>query len=761
MRKNASKRKKLLLKITVLLLILIVILSVLFSLFYFGVFSNLSKVKFDPDKLRFANAEIETFDINNNLIRNKKNERQIINLENLNKYTIDSFVSIEDKNFYKHNGINYKRIIKAFLNNIKSKTLKEGASTISQQLIKNTHLTNEKTISRKLNELLLTQKLEKNFSKDEILQAYLNVIYFGSGTFGLEQASQKYFSKSANELSLAESATLAGLIKSPKKYSPINNPTEAIRRRNVVLEQLYIDNKITISEYDDAKKQELILNINTNATGNNTYYSAAINEACDLLNISEKDLILDEYKIYTYLNNDIQENLVNAINDKNLNPKTNTNDSLGIIIDNKTGGILAYFGKSKFNLQNIKRQPGSTLKPIIAYAPALEKNLITPSTPILDEKFTIENYTPKNYKEKYYGWTTIKNSLAKSLNVPAVKVLSYVGINNAKSFASKIGINLDVEDNGYSIALGGLTKGVTPLEIANSYQTIANNGKYQKATFIKKIVNKYGRIVYKNNEFPKKVLRADSSFLLTNMLIETSKNGTGKKLSDLPFSIASKTGTVGSKHLTNTDIWNLSYTTDHTVCVWLGNTSENIKNNFAENETGASYPTNIAKKIYQNLTPKIKDFKKPDSVVEKEISTIDLENNLLCLANENTPKRFKKMELFSNLNLPKSTTKYFSKNTNTKEFCIVGSCINHDKISIIFTPKPFYFYDIIRKCENKKEIIKSFSNKSNEIVFIDDNPPLNTICEYYVIEKFKDENYLNLNESNYTISNVFKTYIIK
>lgn len=760
MKQKSLTFKKTLIKIAIIIVTLLIVIIFLFSLFYFGCFSNFSKVKFDADKLKFASAEIETFDKNDNLIQGPTNTRNLVKLNELNQYTIDSFITIEDKDFYSHKGINYKRILKATLNNIKSHSFKEGASTISQQLIKNTHLTNEKTLKRKLNELLLTQKLEKNFTKDEILQAYLNVIYFGSSTFGLEEASQKYYSKSAKDLTISESATLAGLIKSPKKYSPIINPVNAINRRNLVLTQLYKNKKISSEDFNIAINEDLNLKINPNATNTNTYYTAAIEEACEILNITEKDLILDNYKVYTYLDEKTQENLYSAINDKTLNPKTNINDSLGIIIENKTGGITGYYGKSKFNLREIKRQPGSAIKPILVYAPALDTNVITPATPILDEKFTIDDYTPTNYKDKYYGWISAKTALAKSLNVPAVKILSYVGIDKAKEYCKNFGIELSSEDTGYSLALGGLTNGITPLQLANSYQTIANFGKFKKATFIRKIVNKYGRTVYENTEYSKKVLREDTSYLLTKMLTETVSNGTSKKLSDLAFETAAKTGTVGDKHQKNTDIWNLSYNSDQTVCIWLGNTSQNKENNFEENETGANYPTNIAKEIYKISKPSHKNFTKPDSVVEKNISTIDLNNNVLKLSNKNTPDRFKKIEIFSIYNQPKEETDLFKKSINDN-FCIVGACIDNTKTSITFTPKSYYFYDIIRKQNNTLYILASYSNKSGNITYVDDATPTNTICEYFVVEKFSDKEFSLLNEDEYNKSNIFKTYILK
>ncbi len=756
MAKKKSKLKKFLIGMLILFILAVTVLSSQIFLFYIGTFKNLSSTKFDETKLTYVNSEIETYDLNDKLIENSaQTSRQLITNSNLNQYTKDAFISIEDKQFYKHKGINYKRIVKAILNNIKTMSAKEGASTISQQLIKNTHLTNEKTLKRKINELLLTQNLEEKFTKDEILQAYLNVIYFGSGTFGLQQASQKYFSKDATMLSLSESATLAGIIKSPKKYSPINNPNECKKRRNIVLSEMYKDKKISEEEYKNAINENLNLNINSKATGNNTYINAAVSEACEILNISEKDLVLDNYRIYTYLDSETQTKIEEILENKNINPLTEKNDSLGIIIDNSTGGISAYYGKSKFNLQEIKRQPGSALKPILVYTPALEKNIITPSTPILDEKFSIDGYTPSNYKDKYLGWTNVKTSLAKSLNIPSVKILNYLGIENAKNFAKKIGIKLSEKDNGYSIALGGLTDGITPLELANSYQTVANLGKYKKATFIRKIVNKYGRIVYENDAYYKTIIREDTAYLLTTMLKEAVNSGTSKKLSDLPFEIAAKTGTVGDEGQKNTDVWNLSYSPDHTVCIWLGNTDENKENNISQNITGASYPTQIAKEIYKNLEPKTKKFKMPESVVVLPISEIDLQKNNLMLADENTPERYKIYEYFSKYNIPKEKSTLF---TEIPNFQVETKNNTENTVTISFVPEKYYHYNIIIKAKNDETILATYSNKKDKISFTT-KIPTDTICEFFVVAKTDNKPYQTLQTWQYKKSDSHKYYI--
>ena len=260
------------------------------------------------DVIRDNNLSIEIYNNQNLLIDEYNSFNTVkISLDNLQDYTKQAFISIEDKDFYNHNGISIKRMGKAFIKNLSNFQILEGASTISQQLIKNTFLTNEKTFSRKLNEIKLALELEKNLSKNEILENYLNVIYFGNNCYGIENASQYYFSKSANKLSIGESATLAGLIKSPNKYSPIKNPKLSIKRRNLVLKEMKKDGYINDNEYSNEIEQPINLKINNNSKNKlNSYSQSALDEAVKILKMPEKQIAIAGYKIYTYKNLDRQ-----------------------------------------------------------------------------------------------------------------------------------------------------------------------------------------------------------------------------------------------------------------------------------------------------------------------------------------------------------------------------------------------------------------------------------------------------------------------
>ena len=738
------------------LLSLFFLISMLFCLFHFDILSNIINLKFDKTKLNYASTQIRMYDQKNKLILSDHNQVKNINFDDIPKNLINAFISIEDKNFYKHKGINYKRIIGATIKNIKSLKLKEGASTISQQLIKNTHLTNEKTFKRKIKEILLTKKMEKELTKDEIITAYLNAIYFGNGAFGINQASQRYFSKEPKDLSLSESAILAGVIKSPLTYSPLSNLEKCKRRRNLVLKEMLKANKISNEEYTQAINQNIILNINKNFLGNNTYYSAVIDEVCNILKTTEKDLLLKDYKIYTYKNEELQSLIEQEVNKTNEHTNNFLCDSLAMIIDNKTGGVLAFCGKSDYNLLNLNRQPGSTLKPIISYAPALEHNIITPLTPILDEKITINGYSPKNYNNKYNGWISAKDSLAKSLNIPSVKILNYTGIEKAKKFANNLNIKFDNSDNGYSLALGGLTNGIKIKDLINSYQAFANNGKYIKSSFIKEIKTNNGKTIYKNNEIGKQVMKESTAFLITDMLKSCVKNGTSRKLSLPNYDIAAKTGTVGISNSTdkeNIDAWNISYTPDITLGVWIGSTNQNSY--LPKNITGANAPSNIAQNFYKKAILPRNTFNIPNSVSECEINEMEYQNNKLLLASQSTPERYKIKGYFSNDNIPKGTSDMFEK---INDISISGKKIDENTVEIFFTASKHLKYTLVRECEDNKLIIASIQDKQDIITITDSNLAKGNIYTYYLLAEFKDNIYFN-KPSKHTTSNKIKIFL--
>ena len=726
--------------------ILSTIFLFLFTLLYFGVFSGLSSVKLDENKLININTSINIYDEDGNIIPGDFTmDRPLEKIEEIPQHVIDAFVSIEDKDFYKHKGVNYKRIIGALISNLKAGTIQQGASTITQQLIKNTHLTNEKTLSRKINEFLLAQELEKKLDKNEIMENYLNIIYFGSGTFGIEQASKKYFDKSAKDLNLIEGATLAGIIKSPNTYSPIFNKENCVQRRNIVLHEMYLDKKINKEEYEKAINTPLETESNTTVTAQNDYIAMALKEAGKILSKSEKDLVLSGCNIYTYMDSNLQQEAINIAKTPEYLP-TPQSDLCISALDNN-GKVKAYIAKSIYDFSNIKRQPGSVLKPVLVYAPALEYNIISPISPILDEKCDFNGYSPKNYNNVYHGYVTAKEALSNSYNIPAVKILDIVGLQKSKYVAQKLGIKFDKNDSGYALALGSMNSGVNPIEMFGSYVPFMNGGKYTQPTFIKKIVDKNGNTLYIDNKLTSQAINEDTAYLITDMLKETVKTGTAKKMSNLNIDIASKTGTAGAQDGSNTDIWNISYTPDLLIGVLICNTGDK-DNNLPKTATGSNYPTIIAKKLFEGKSNKI--FEKPSTVRTEKIDSTMLKYNKVLLATPNTPEKYIQEHYFSIKNIP---NEYSTNFTNINNFNIDVDATNDSPI-ISFDAQNHIEYEVYRKSEDIITLLDTIKGKNGKVEIIDKTPPKGNFYEYFVKAYFAENK-----NSTTKLSNTVKIFI--
>ncbi|MDD3397297.1 MAG: transglycosylase domain-containing protein [Clostridia bacterium] len=698
------------------------------------------KISFDNNLITDNNLTIEVFNSQNLMLNEQNTFNSVkISLENVPEHTKQAFISIEDKNFYNHNGISVKRMAKAFINNLKSMKIIEGASTISQQLIKNTHLTNEKTLTRKLNEISLTMELERNFSKDEILENYLNIIYFGSNCYGLENASQYYFSKNAKDLNIAESAMLAGMIKSPNYYSPIRQYERCLFRRNVVLEEMKNDGAISESECTAEKNKELEININeTRKNKLNTYSQSAIDEAMLILKMPEKQIAIGGYKIYTYQNLDNQliiEKLAESYKDSLVD-----NDFAFIDINPENGGVLSYLGKSNYKILEYKRQPGSAIKPLLVYGPAINEDIISPATLILDEPISIEGYEPKNIGDKYYGYISAREALANSLNSSTIKIASYLGLDKIKKYANSFEIELDENDNSYSLTLGGMTYGTNLKQLAGGYTAFANKGKFSSPKFVHYITTKDGKVIYKNNEEKRNIFREDSAYLTTDMLKSCVQNGTARKLRTLPFEVASKTGTAGTKK-GNTDAYNIAYTTENVTGVWIGNMDNKIID-----IAGGNLPTLINRdyfeSIYKNKTPG--NFVQPSSIEELEIDLNEYENNHnIVIANPLTLERYIKREKFSRFNLPKESNENF----NAHPANLTGY-IKNNKVFLSFNANNFLTYEIYKQNGTDNKLIKTISGQGGVINIENDIKDKEKISYYIITKLVLGEKVINEEKSN-------------
>ena len=718
-------------KVLKISLITFLIISFSVGLFFGGfVIYNLtvSKVSFSTEKIAENTLSIQVYNVNNVLIKEENTiSDKKIKLSSLPSYVKEAFISIEDKDFYKHNGVNYKRMVKAMLTNIKNMKLKEGASTISQQLIKNTHLSSQKTFSRKINEIFLALELEKKCTKEEILEFYLNIIYFGDNTYGIESATEHYFSKPASKLTLNEACTLAGLIKSPSYYSPVSNPERCLKRRNLVLSEMLKDNKINSQTYNENINKPLSLTLNYENTNKiNSYSENAILEASKILKLPAKQLALAGYKIYTFQNPTKQEALNSTF--ENLKPE---NDCALISLNSKTGVVEAFAGNSAYRILEQKRQPGSAIKPILVYAPAINEDIVAPATQILDEPINIDGYSPKNVGGNYNGYVSVRECLSRSLNVPTIKIGSYVGLEKMKNYISKLGIELDSLDNNYAICLGGMTYGTNLATLAGAYTSLANGGKYSKPQFINYITDNKGKIVYKSNMSSKQVFRQDTAYLVTDMLKTSAKTGTAKKLANFKFDIASKTGTVGTAK-GNTDAYNISYTAEDVFGAWIGNMDNSVIST-----VGGGIPTEMAKqyfsKIYSEKTPD--KFLKPTSVEEVDLDSLELENNhRLVKANSLVPEKYKIKEIFSKFNLPKEESETY---LNILPAKIFGSVDGSGNAYLWFDAQSFLTYEIYKVADNKSVVLQTIENKNGKIE-ITDKLKNGERAKYYIITSIKN-----------------------
>lgn len=622
----------------------LILLSVCGFFIYFSTVT--AKVTLDESKLITPADKVEILDKNDELCQNASAQfpQNTFSLSELSPKVKFAFIDTEDKNFYRHNGFAYKRIVKAALVNVKARSFKQGASTISQQLIKNTHLSQEKTLRRKLQEMRLTARLEKRFSKDEILEKYLNTIYFGHHCFGLKSAAAFYFQKDVSALTLSDAAILAGLVKSPNNYSPFKQPENCKKRRGVVLLNMLKNGHLTREEKTAAENEPLPKQKDAD-NDDGSYFARVWNELEELADLYGFQPC-GKIKIFTFLDKDVQKCLIEQKNACDC-------DKIYAVMDNENGGFNAFYS----TVGAPKRPPGSTLKPIVAFAPAIEEGLLCPATAILDEQTSFGEYSPKNYGNRYYGYVSAREALEKSLNVPAVKILSWLGAKKGVAYAQKAGLPLQSGDASLALALGGIKDGVSLLHLISAYSIFPRGGESLSCGFIRKITLD-DVCVYQKSAQTKRVFSEDTAFLSADMLRTTAKAGTAKKLSSLPFDVGAKTGTNGNKD-GNTDAYTLSFTNNHTVGVWMG-----TRDNRPVSLTGGGACANVAYSVLKHLAKEQPPapFKAPKSVITAEIDKIHYSttHNIL-LSDQNAPKEYKQSELFTQKTLPKKRSEIFSK----------------------------------------------------------------------------------------------------
>lgn len=525
-------------------------------------------------------ASSQIYDINGNEIANvhAAENRRPVKIEQVPKDLQNAFVAVEDNRFYEHSGVDPRGIMRALYANIRGRGVSEGGSTITQQLAKNAYLTQDRTITRKIQEVFLALQLERQYTKQEILEMYLNQIYFGQGAYGVQAAAQTYFGKDVDKLTLNECAMLAGIPKSPNYYSPANNMQAAQARKAVVLDQMAKYGYIANSQAQKTKQEQLTLVKPVAKEKDNTaaYFIDYVTQT--LIDKYGADAVYKEgLKIYTTLDMDMQKAAEAAV--KKL--PTYRTDGNGVqqpqaaivAIDPHNGYIKAMVGgrgTDQFNRATMAvRQPGSAFKPFV-FAAALEEHF-TPNTVINDAPIDIGGWRPQNDSGSFSGKVTMREVAQHSINVPTVKIAQKIGIDKPIYYAQAMGISTFVldgaqNDKQLATALGGMTKGVTPLEITSAYGTFANKGVHVEPVVIVKVLDRNGKVLEQSEPKQNSVISANSATELTDMLQTVIKNGTGRK-ADIGRPAAGKTGTTSNYH----DAWFVGYTPDLVAGVWMGN----------------------------------------------------------------------------------------------------------------------------------------------------------------------------------------------
>ena len=543
-----------------------------------------------------------------------------------------AFVAIEDARFYSHHGVDVKRIFGALRYNLTSGWASQGASTITQQLIKLTHL-------------------ERKLGKDEILTAYLNVVYFGGGAYGIASAAENYFGKTPGELTLAESALLAGVVKSPVSYAPRAHPENALRRRSLVLDAMVRCGFVTQEEADAAKNEPLSLREDVSEEG--TWYGdAVLEEAAKVLDVTADDIYTGGYAIYTTIDAGRQQALDELFSQgKNFPPDAADGtacEAAFVSVENSTGAVLCLSGGRKYEVQRglnraiqARRQPGSTLKPLSVYAAAIDLYGYTPVSLLSDVSREFEpGYTPGNAGGQEHGTVTLRQALARSMNLATLDLATKTSVESAYLYAKKLGVELNESDRNLALALGCLEKGVTPLEVCGAYSALADGGRYNKPYLVERICDAQKNELYRHEAKSVTVLKDTTAAQLVSMLETAAQSGTAKALGASGLTVAGKTGTVSRENGGNQDIWTVAITPGETSAVWMGFDRTDDAHHLAEGTVGGGYPARLAASyLKETADGNGGAFQMPGSLAEVNLDAAALQDEgKVLLAAPETPE---------------------------------------------------------------------------------------------------------------------------
>lgn len=546
--------------------------------------------------------------------------KTFVPIDSIPTFTQQAIIAAEDKQFYSHMGFSLRAIIAALIADIKRGNLSYGGSTITQQLVKNSLLSSQRSFLRKTQEIILAQEIERRFSKKEILEMYLNSVYFGEGAFGIEEAAKIYFEKHAKDLNLSESTLLAGLLPSPSQLSPrIGNIQGAKARQRYVLSNMLEERYITQEEKERAEEEKLIFNTNGKKINTTAIHFALYVKNQLIKTYGEERISRSGFKVHTTLDMDWQKYAEKVVSEHVEQLKSNNaSNGSAVAINVSTGEIRAWVGSKdwyndtfgKVNMVTAPRSPGSSFKPIV-YAAAFEKRIITPATTLRDEPTTFTgNYKPFNYDRKYRGPVSVRRALANSLNIPSVEIISHLGITDTIDMAKELGITTINDPSHYGLSLVLGAGEVSLLEMTNVYATFAREGVWQETVAIRSIEDKFNQIIYQKRPRSRQAIGKSESFLISSILSDNNARAEvfGNVLT-LSKPAAVKTGTSEDFR----DALTLGYTPSLAIGVWVGNSDNKPMDNIAGSLGAAPIWRQLMEKFLENNP--IETFTPPAEII--------------------------------------------------------------------------------------------------------------------------------------------------
>ncbi|MGG1663596.1 PBP1A family penicillin-binding protein [Brevibacillus sp. NRS-1366] len=638
-KKKVKKKKGSLLMIAVsfAIFLLLSVVGGYFSLLYAGdrmIEQNeqkLKDLKSEPTVIYDKNGEEIT-----SLIREKNREYKPIS--EMPKILTNAFLAVEDRRFYEHKGVDMIRIGGAIINDIKKGSLAEGGSTITQQLARNVFLTLDQTFWRKTKEMSIAIGLERKFSKDQILEYYLNRVYLGKGEFGVEDASKYYFGigVDSDKFTIAQAAMLAAIPKAPTTYNPFNNPEKAKLRRDTVIRLMYEQGIITEAQKNEAQAEALptapseVPGSSGLKKGYRAFFDHMVEEAEATYGVTEEELYRGGWSVYTTFDPKIQDAMVKEYENAKNFPKDGAKrgvESAMIVVDAKNGGIAGMMGGRNYAVKgfnyatDMKRQPGSSFKPLAVFAPAIDINSKKwgPNSSLSNKKQSFNGYEPRNYNNRYSDSVSMNRALIDSLNIPAVWLLNEISVPKALDYLKKFGIEMTPEDRNLAIALGGLSTGTSPLKMAQAYTAFANGGVVSESYSITKIENKGEGITRVHEDKQTEVLKPQSAWEVHTMLERAVQEGTGKAARISGRHVAGKTGTtqsIAGDSNVNKDAWFVGYTPEYVGAVWMGFDPEDKDHLMRQ---GSSLTAQMFSKVLAEGLKGVKasDFVRPGGTVEE------------------------------------------------------------------------------------------------------------------------------------------------